>query len=157
MDDLVKKVIVKLLEREHSILTYDYGNQNSYSTKNFLDNQTIRMTGMNALVLQKLVNLEEHQFVSWVLDGIHYGIDFHFHVSSATYHLIPLELLIKWPIRMYNEKNQRIVACPEKAITYKEMISLPDAAILIRTKSQIITDLAKEVEEKKHIKVIERF
>lgn len=157
MDDIIKKVIEKLLERENSVLTYNYNAQNSYAKSIFLDHQTIQITEMNAVILEKIVSLEDHPFVSWILDGIDYGVDFHFYLSTSIIQLIPLELLIKWPIKIYNKNNQRIIACPKKAITYKEMMSLPNETILIKTKSQIITDLALEVEQKKQIEIIERF
>lgn len=157
MDDIIKKVIEKLLKREEKILTWDYNTENSYNKNVFLEYQTIHIKEMNAIALQKIVNLEEHPFVSWVLDGIHYDVDFHFYLSNSIIQLIPLELLTKWPIKIYNKKNQRIVACSKKAITYKEMMGFPNDAILIKTKKQIITDLAREVEEKNHIEIIERF
>lgn len=157
MDEIVKKVIARLEEREHSVLTYDYGTQNYYSKDNFLDYQTIRIKGINAIILQKITSLKEEQFVSWLLDGIHYGINFHFYLSTSIYQLIPLELLMKWPIKIYNEKNQRVIFCPKKAITYKEMMSFPIASILMKTHTQIITDLAIEAKEKQHIEIIERF
>ncbi|GAA0476072.1 hypothetical protein GCM10008929_19580 [Alkalibacterium psychrotolerans] len=156
MNDIVNRVISLLKKRENSVLTYDFKVKNPYSKEDFLKNQVIHIREMNVIILHKLLNLEENHFVSWVLDGLQYGIDFHFHLSSSMYQLIPLELT-KWPIQIYNEKNQKIIICSEKAITYQRMMSFTDGSILIRTQSQIITALADEAREKKQINVIERF
>ncbi|GAB2323549.1 hypothetical protein IRB23M11_11690 [Alkalibacterium sp. m-11] len=156
MNDIVSQVINLLKERENSVLTYDFRNENHYSTADFLKNQVIHIDGVNVMILHKLLNLEEEHFICWVLEGLQFGIDFHFHLSSSMYQLIPLEIL-NWPIELYNEKNQRINMCPQKAITYQHMMNFTDRSILIRTKTQMITALADEVREKKQIKVIERF
>lgn len=157
MDQLIEAIVKKLAEREKKILTIHFQDENDYTVKSFIDNKDIHIFGINSIVLKKMTSLLEDDFVAWITEGISYGVVFHFHLSSSMYNLIPIELLIKWPVKVYNEKNERVVAFTSKAITYKSMVCLPDASVVVLVRRQLITALAKEVQEKKQITVVERF
>lgn len=157
MDQLIEAIVKKLTEREKKVVTIHFQDENDYTSKRFIENKEMHIFGINSIVLKKMTSLLEDDFVSWIIEGISYGVIFHFHLSSSTYNLIPIEVLIKWPVKVYNEKNERVIAFTNKAITYKSMICLPDASVIVLAKGQIVTGLAKEVQEKKRIKVVERF
>lgn len=157
MDKLIEAIVKKLTERETNVLTVNFQKENEYTVKSFLENKEIHIIGVNSIMLKKMTDLLEDDFVAWIMEGISYGVIFHFHLSSSTYNIIPIEILVKWPVKVYSEKKERILAFTNKAITYKEMVCLPDSSIVMLTKNQLVTDLAKEVQDKKRIKVVERF
>lgn len=157
MDEIIKVVIQKLQKREQQILTIDFSDDHAFNSSCFLDYKNIHVHSLPLLMLNKLINFEECEFVNWIVEGITYDVTFHFYISKAMCALVPMELITKWPIHIYDNQNRKIQAISQKAITYRDMAFLAENSILFLMPSQLITDLAYEMVEKKQIKLIERF
>lgn len=155
MNDLVKKVIKKLKERQNSNISLSFNELTSPPNKQiFIDNSCIILKNISIQFIKDLYMLEKNDiWVSWVLNGINLGVHFYFQVNENIINFIPRLMVLDWPIDFVVNTQTPIVASYNMTISRQEIALKPDNAILIKVYNQKLSSEAMDLCNEKNIKL----
>ncbi|GEK27852.1 PduM family microcompartment protein [Furfurilactobacillus siliginis] len=157
IDQLVNLVVARLQRRFHSQRTVDFTDIMTIDDRVLVDNARITVDDVSVFALKKLMMLDEDDaFTRFVLAGIGLGTDVTLRVNFAEVNLIPEKLIVDWPVKIELATQQQVVSVPGRFLTRSDIMNLPEQAVLIKTRSQLLTQLAEDTVRQQKIQVMER-
>lgn len=158
MEKLLKQImeILQMRSQQQATISLKDLEQQIDSVHLFLYNQSILLTNVDVVFLKEIISEAElSERTKWFLKGYDYGCEYQLQLSFEAYQLIP-QKIFEWPVKLIAKNGNEIHVIDKKVISYQDIGSLPEKAILIKNKCQILTWLAAELIDNKKIKLIER-
>lgn len=155
MDDLVRKVIEKLKERQNNNVCFSFDELPSpLNRRIFVNNSCVVIQNVSVQFIKDLYTLkEDNKLVSWVLDGINLGVHFYFQINENIINFVPRLMILDWPVNFIINDKMLIAASYNKMISRKEIASLPDNTVFVKVYNQRISGEAMDICNEKNIKI----
>ncbi|KAF0425252.1 PduM family microcompartment protein [Pediococcus acidilactici] len=155
MDPIVAQVIEKLKQRnaQSSEITYSK-NAAVPSTEIFVDNANLVLKQVSIELIADLFHLDpSNHWVTWILQGLDYDVNFQLNVSHHALNFIPLVMIRDWPVMFVINGEHPVYAFYPTTITREMLAGIPDSAMVITTSTQNITAGAEEISSQKDLKI----
>lgn len=159
MEELVQQIITFLVKRESRELVLscqDTFDREQRGIKDYLHHKKLVIKEADVFFLEKLAKKDETDpRVAWLYQGLNYDCSLEIRLGVTDLQLIPKQLCQQCGLNLYTNRGRLVVPWCQPVITYKDVVMLPDHCILLKQR-QLITMLAQEKLQEKHIDVVER-
>ncbi|WP_195918518.1 PduM family microcompartment protein [Pediococcus acidilactici] len=155
MDPIVAQVIEKLKQRNAQSAQITYSKSNDVpSTGIFVDNANLVLKQVSIELIADLFHLDQsNRWVTWILQGLDYDVNFQLNVSYHALNFIPLVMIRDWPIMFVVNGEHPVYAFYPTIITREMLAGIPDKAVVVVTNVQNITAGAEEISSQKDLKI----
>lgn len=155
MDDLVNQVIQRLKDRQNSSKTISFNQQITPPDEQvFINHEKVILEDVSISFVIDLYSVKkDNPWVSWILQGIKYGVHFFIKIDKQMVNFIPRMMVLDWPIIFVVGDKSPLIASRSRVISRGEIAALPDNSILVKYHKQFITDEAEDICRYKNIKV----
>lgn len=159
MEELVQKIVEFLVKRESQQLVLscqDTFVREQRGIQDYLYHKKLVLKEADVFFLERLAAKDETDpRVAWLYQGLNYDCQLEIHLAVSDLQLIPNQLCQQCGLNIYTNRGRLVVPWCKPVITYKDIVVLPDACILLKQR-QLITMLAQEKLQEKQIDVVER-
>lgn len=153
MDDLVEKVMQRLKQRQQSSATVSFKQQiNPPDEQIFINHEKVILEDVTVNLIVDLYSMKKDKpWVSWILLGIKYGVQFFFKINQQMVNFIPRMMVLDWPIIFVVGDQSPLIASRSQMISRGEIAAWPDNSILVKYYKQFITDEGRDICRYKNI------
>jgi microcompartment protein PduM len=155
MDPIVSQVIERLKKRNEQSSEVTYSKNTTVPTDDvFVNSANLVVKKVSIELISELYRLNtENPWVSWILEGLDYEVDFQLNISKRSINFIPLVMIKDWPILFVVDGKNPVYSFYSNTIYRSNLAAIPDDAIVVMTNNQKLTSDAEEISSLKNLKL----
>ncbi len=156
LNKVIQIVTKRLLDRE--MMTIDIAQDElQFEEKPLLQAKTVRITGVDAVFIEKLVSGERDAlFHQWFQLASSYGNKIELILFDSGEPWLQYKDIAAIPFAIFSNSGERLAHVSRNVICYHDIALLPSSSLLCKERDQLVTPLAKESLIQKQIEIWER-
>lgn len=155
MDPIVSQVIERLKKRNEQSSEVTYSKNITVPTDDvFVNSANLIIKKVSIELISELYRLNTaNPWITWILKGLDYEVDFQLNISKYSINFIPLVMIRDWPILFVVDGKNPIYSFQSKIIARSNLAAIPDNSIVVMDNNQKLTNEAEEISSLKNLKL----